>query len=206
MSRFEDDLWQLLVREHAAGAVRAAGPGRAADRRRRVLTVAAAALSIAAVTAALALLLSAGGSPPAAYAVTQNPDGSVTLTLDQLIGVRPADEELAKLGVRAVVRKLQAGCREVGTLVRLTHPGAIFEMVETARAGNGLGGLRWIIHPAAIPRGDTLALSVQVDPHGRVPAVGGSIGLFRGRAPGCSRSGVQRSASRVPRLRRRPAR
>jgi hypothetical protein len=222
MSRFEDELWETLVRDHGAASVqrgshsgdgatsvqggrrsegesfgqRGSASARVARRRRLVpLAVAAAALVLA--TATVVALMSAGSGPSAAYAVVQNPDGSVTLTLDEVLGVTPADEELARLGVRAVVAKVEAGCNEVGQTVTPPRPGSVREMVETAKVGDGLanapkglGGLTWVIHPAAIPPGDTLRLSVQIDPYSRIPAVGGSLALFRGAAPRCSRPGI----------------
>ncbi len=189
MSRFEDELWEMLAREHGAATVRAGRPTHRAPHRRRALPLAAAAVTLAAATATI-VVLSAGGSPSAAYAVTQNADGTVTLTLDEIIGVQPANEALAKLGVRAVVAKVEAGCDETGQTVRPPRPGSVLEMVETAKAGEGLGGLSWVIHPAAIPPGDTLRLSVQIDPYSRIPAVGEGLALFRGQAPSCSRPGV----------------
>ncbi len=186
MSRFEDDLWETLSREHGAATLRAGPRSGVVPRRRRALSLAAAALTLIAVTATAVVLLSTGNGLSPAYAITQNANGTVTLTLDEVIGVQPANQELARLGVRVVVAKVEAGCNETGQIVRLVE-GNIFRMIEPAKAGDGLGGLRWVIHPAAIPQGDTLRLSVQIDPRSRIPAVGEVLGLFRGEAPKCSK-------------------
>jgi hypothetical protein len=186
MPRFEDDLWEMLSREHGAATVQAGRQSGFAPLRRRPLSLLAGTLTLAAVTAAVVVMLSAGSRPSEAYAVTQKADGTVTLTLDEAIGVRPANEDLARLGVRVVVAKVEAGCAETGRIVR-SAAGSIFGMAEPARAGHGLGGLRWVIHPAAIPPGDTLRLVVQIDPHSRIPAVGEALGLFRGKAPKCAK-------------------
>ena len=61
------------------------------------------------------------------------------------------------------------------------------EMIEPAKAGPGLAGLTWVIHPSLIPPGDTIRLSVQLDPVSQIPAVGAGMALFRGQAPKCSR-------------------
>ncbi len=62
-------------------------------------------------------------------------------------------------------------------------------MVEPQRtAGEG-----WVIHPDAIPQGDTILITAQLANHGRpvifhgkaIAAVGSSIGLYRGSAPTC---------------------
>jgi hypothetical protein len=154
--------------------------------RGRVLAVAAAALSLAAVIVAIAALGSGGGGPTAAYAVTQNPDGTVTLTLSEVLGVEPANEQLARLGVPVVVAKIEPGCDERGETVRPTEP-RLNEMIEPAKSGPGLGGLTWVIHPSVIPPGDSVRLSVQLDPDSSIPALGAGMALFRGAAPRCSR-------------------
>jgi hypothetical protein len=192
MSRFEDDLWETLSREHGAATVRA---GRSSDpvaRRRGVLPLAVGTLTLAAATTTAVLLLSAGNNPPAAYAVTQNADGTVTLTLNQVIWLQPANEELVKLGVRVVIAKVERHCNETGQIVGPPDGGGrIIEMVHVERSTNGrLIGLRWVIHRAAIPPGDTLQLTAQIVPNSRVPGVAGSLALFRGQAPKCTRTGV----------------
>jgi hypothetical protein len=71
--------------------------------------LAAVTLTIAAAAAAIVLTLSAG-SPAPAYAVIANPDGSVTVTIKDLTGVRGANAKLSTLGVRAMVVPMTAGC------------------------------------------------------------------------------------------------
>lgn len=53
-----------------------------------------------AVAVLVALALSGGGSPPA-YAVVVRPDGTIALTLNEIIGMGPANARLEALGVRA---------------------------------------------------------------------------------------------------------
>jgi hypothetical protein len=156
---------------------------------RRLFALAGAILGLAAVIVAVAALESGGGSPPAAYALTQNPDGTVTLTLSEVLGVEPADDQLAKLGIPVVVAKIEPGCDETGELVRPTAP-RYGEMIEPAKTGPGFGGLTWVIHPSLIPPGDSLRLSVQRDPDSSIPALGTGIALFRGQAPRCSRPAI----------------
>lgn len=164
-------------------------PGRTTVGRGGMLAIAGAALCLAVVIVAIAALGSGGGSSTAAYALTQNPDGTVTLTLSEVLGVEPANEQLAKLGIPVVVAKIEPGCDERGEPARPTDP-RFGEMIEPAKAGPGLAGLTWIIHPALIPPGDSVRLSVQPDPDSRIPAVGAGVGLFRGQAPKCSRPAI----------------
>ena len=76
-------------------------------RRRGVGGTAIAVLASACV--ALAIGGSGGGVPPA-YAVTVNRDGSVALSVRELLGVGPANVRLARLGVRARLVRRVHGC------------------------------------------------------------------------------------------------
>lgn len=161
---------------------------RAAPRRRRLLPL-AGILAVAAATAAAVALMSAGGAPPAAYAITQNPDGSVTLSLNEVLGLEPVNERLAQLGIPVVVAKPQAGCDERGEPVQSSAP-RFGEMIEPVKTGSGLEGIEWVIHPALIPAGDTVRVVVQIAPNSPIPALGSGIGLFRGQAPKCALPGT----------------
>lgn len=120
----------------------------------------------------VSVMLSAGTSSPA-YAVTEQSDGTITVTLSELVGVTGANQELAKLGVKATVTKVEPGCTATvatvplpaGLGVKLAHPEP--------------GGLT--IHPTEIPPGDSLLLTAQQLGAG----VGLSVGLYRGPAPSC---------------------
>src|SRR5436190_11051827 len=101
MSRFEDTLWAELVTEHGSALTAAPRPD---TPRRRTATrwVGVAAAGLTAVAAAIIGPSLFGGSPPA-YAVEQNPDGTVTVTFTELTAVDKVNADLARLGVRAKV-------------------------------------------------------------------------------------------------------
>jgi hypothetical protein len=180
MSRFEDRLWAELVERHTALA---AQPGAVPARRRtsraplrRLLPIAVTAL-IAAVAIVLAGGLGSGGGTPA-YAVTQNPDGTVTVTIRELVGVEGADNQLETLGVPVRVAAPEAGCVTSSyTPVRLTAAmhATLFHYTST-----GPRGVQ--IDPAAIPVGDTLLLSAREAGQGVVAL---AVTLYRGQAPPC---------------------
>jgi hypothetical protein len=93
MTRFTDNLWRDLAQEH--GPALAAGPGPRKARRPRVL--AGSTLALAGAGAAIGLVLtSASGTP--AFAVTQNGDGSVLVTLNQTEALPQANHKLADMG------------------------------------------------------------------------------------------------------------
>jgi hypothetical protein len=95
MSRYQDHLWSDLVREHGATLAQADRSGSSRRRLRLPSVVAGSTLGIASVATALVLVL--GGSTAApAFAVTQNNDGSVLVTLNS-VGDQNLPEVNAKL-------------------------------------------------------------------------------------------------------------
>jgi hypothetical protein len=105
MSEFEDNLWLSVVREHGDELART---GRTVHKHRRAprpRLLAGSTVGLAATATAAALLLGASTSSPA-FAVTRNPDGTVTVNLMKLSGIAGANERLAAMGVRAQIRAL----------------------------------------------------------------------------------------------------
>jgi hypothetical protein len=153
----------------------------------RALTLGA----IASVCALLAVLLTltASTSPPA-YALVVNPNGTLTLTINELIGVNGANAELARLGVRARIARVESGCGDRGHFIRVQWPHTGPPPVEPEKLHSGLSGLRMIIHPSEIPPGDTMLLTARLGhtTHQGAPIqiVEMSMGLYRGPAPTCS--------------------
>lgn len=192
MSSFDDMLWSELVQAHST--LPRAALGRAEGRRRRSpgRLVAVGAIALVGATMAVLLSMSAQPSAPAAFAITQQPDGSVTLTLSEIMGVGSANQELADRGIPVRIAKVEAGCTATGEIVppRSYSHERLGEMVEIQRDdGVGLSGLTWTIHPSAIPPGDTLLITAEVVSGSRVPAVASRIGLYHGQAPTCQPPG-----------------
>jgi hypothetical protein len=103
MSRYTDQLWRDLVREHGATLVHAdrPKPGRASLLRRpRVL--ASSTLGLAGVGTALVLVLGAASSTPA-YAITTSGDGSVQVTINQFSALPQANAQLTAMGIHEQV-------------------------------------------------------------------------------------------------------
>jgi hypothetical protein len=99
MTKFADNLWRDLAREHGATLASAhrPEPGRAAFLRRpRVL--AGSTLALAGGGTALVLGLGAVSSTPA-YAVTTNGDGSVLVTINQTQALPQANAKLTEMGI-----------------------------------------------------------------------------------------------------------
>jgi hypothetical protein len=99
MTKFTDNLWRDLAREHGPTLALAdrPEPGRAPLLRRpRVL--AGSTLALAGVGAALVLALGAASSTPA-YAITTNGDGSVQVTINQNSALPQANAKLTAMGI-----------------------------------------------------------------------------------------------------------
>ncbi len=189
MPSFEERLWAELVEHHGAAlaAPPARGPARRSPRARlRVRTAAGLATAAAALAAALVLVLGGigPGSGPAAYAVVRNPDGTVTVTIREIVGVTGATARLEALGVPARVVGVRPGCGSRGFTPARLPPQASHGI---ARIAGGAGHAAIVLDPAAIPAGDTVL--VGVEPFGGGPRgeseIGLSVGVFRGPAPPC---------------------
>jgi hypothetical protein len=119
MSAFEDRLWKHLADEHRGDEVTskrakaAVGPRAQFMRaRRRPLAMTAGALGVIAATAvAIVLLVSATANTQPAYALTQNPDGSIIVTINDLQTAIPQlNARFAAMGVDETVVPITQSC------------------------------------------------------------------------------------------------
>lgn len=195
MSRFQERLWSELVRDHAGALAYPAGSrdplrtlpiveprrpalrGLPALRPGRLLLrpggLAATLAALAAAIAAVAILSTTGTAPSTAYAVTQNPDGTLTVSIDELTGVAGANTQLARLGARVRVVPVSKGCSASGESVPI--PPTLAATIAHAE-GQGLA-----IRPDLVPAGDTLVLTARQ----AGSAVDLGYSLYRGAVPTC---------------------
>src|ERR1700748_1475491 len=82
MSRFTDNLWHDLAREHGATLAHMERPVRRRARLRRPRILASGTLGLAGMGAAVTLIVSATAATPPAFAVTTNNSGSVLVQLN----------------------------------------------------------------------------------------------------------------------------
>jgi hypothetical protein len=125
MSPFEDQLWSHLAEQHDAENVVAR---RSSRQRPRTLTLTAGAAGvIGAAVVTVTLLVGGTTSTPPAFALTQNADGTVTVTLnDVAAGIPGLNAEFARLGIRERAVPIEAGCTAgpaVGYMAPLNAPG-----------------------------------------------------------------------------------
>ena len=138
----------------------------------------AAGTTAAAVTAGVMVL----GSAPAlaAYSVTRH-DGTVSVTVNNVSGVRGANTALQKLRARVVVVPVKAGCPSIDSLPKAQpgpHP-AIWVSLRMDSDGHRSVSVRI---KGTIPAGDTMILAFSGDEQtGSV----GAGGIITGPVPSC---------------------
>ena len=98
MSEFEDNLWRAVVREHGEELAQTAPSGHERRRASRPRLAAGTTVGLAATATAAVLAFGASSSSPA-FAVTRNPDGTVTVKLIKASGLVGANHTLANMGV-----------------------------------------------------------------------------------------------------------
>lgn len=176
MTKFADQLYDDLMREHGTTlrATRLPEPARggALVKRGAWLAGGAGALTVG-ITASVTAL--SGGAP--AYAVTQHPDGTVTVGISHLSGIPGANARLRALGDDVVAVPVEPGCPSITSLpVPSERPGRIEVGVEVGSSGGTV-----TVHSHGIPRGDVLVLGVADT--GRGTAI--DAWLTSGKPPSC---------------------
>ena len=174
MTRFADQLFDDLMREH--GSTLAYAKVSTAQKRHpaaRPAIMAAGAGGLA-VAATVGSLVATGGGTPA-YAVTRNPDGTVTLAVYQESGIAGANAELRRLGDdRVVVVPVESSCPSMSSLPAPRVPA---REIAVQASGSATG----TITVGRVPAGDILVLGSENTGTRRVTAAK----LTSGKAPSC---------------------
>jgi hypothetical protein len=160
MTRFADELFDDLMREHGSALAHTrvpTVPKRHPAARAVLLTAGAGGLAVAATVGSLAAtvgsLLATGGGTPA-YAVTKNSDGTVTLAVYQQSGIAAANAQLHQLGdEQVVVVPVGSHCPSINSL---RAPAARARQISVRASSSGDGTVTVDAH--GIPAGDILVL------------------------------------------------
>jgi len=163
MTDFEEHLWSHLVAEHDADRVLARDLGRSQRRRRPLVLGGAAVGAVGVAAAAVTLALTATTATPKAYALTQDANGSYTLTLQNVAAALPqVNAEFAKLGIPARAIPVTADCTaQPGGLSLLGPSGVSMSFSVTFSA-------------KAVPAGWTDFIAVEQTPSGVRETIGSS--------------------------------
>jgi hypothetical protein len=177
MTKFSDQLFDDLMREHGPALEHTRAPAHP----KRQITARQALLAgggTVAVTAAIAGTLVARSGTPA-YAVTKNPDGTITLAVYQTSGIAGANARLRQLGDKqVVVVPVKPGCPGPGSLPAPAVSGRGHRLTaETGISRNGSVTVR----AQGIPAGDILVVGVETTGHSSV----GAAALTSPPAPSC---------------------
>jgi hypothetical protein len=173
MTSFEDQLWSDLVREHgdrmgaditqtAALAVSETGhrePRALRVRRAAILSGTALATAGAATVAVLALTAS---SVPPAFAVTDNSDGSITVTLREISAVSGLNAEFARRGLNARAVPFSATCPVKG-------------YANAMPAGTDIDTYTVTLDPRLVPDGYTAVVAATQTAAGAVELTQGAV-------------------------------
>ena len=152
MSKFKENLWNDLVREHGADLVAGSRPGPGRARRPRV--IAGSTLALASAGAAVALVLTSTSSTPASAAVTvaKASDGSILVTINRpgSQAVSQADQKLRAMGFHeGIVLDMGSGPAAVtGTVTCTPEPGIPNQ--PTVKVLVGTNGTE-VINPGTTP-------------------------------------------------------
>jgi hypothetical protein len=161
MTRFADQLFDDLMRDHGSTLAHTrvpAAPKRHPAVRPVLLTAGAGGLAVAATVGSL--VATGGGTP--AYAVTRNPDGTVTLAVYQESGIAGANAQLRALGDdRVVVVPVESGCPSISSLPAPRVPARQI----TVRASGSGGSVT--VAAQGVPAGDVLVLGIENSGNGR---------------------------------------
>lgn len=182
MTKFADELFRDLIREHGPALQRVQPP--AAPRRRVTAHPAwlgAGAAGLAAATAASVAIL--GGDPAyAAYTVTPHANGTVTVSVSRPAGVAGANAALHKIGARVVVVPVHAGCPSLSSLPHPTPAPHLSIAVAAGKRDDGHRSVTVRIGKPGIPPNDTMLLAFSTGWHGGGVGAGG---LITGKPPRC---------------------
>jgi hypothetical protein len=177
LTKFADQLYDDLMREHGASLRALAAPATAPARahRRRVRPVWATAAGAATAGAVATGLVVFGGAAAPAYAVTQNADGTVSVAVHQKSAIDAANARLKQLGDRVVVVPVRPGCVNLNSIASKDAG----HSETTIGIGTKDGTLT--IDAKGVPAGETMVIGFDDSPGAQL--VGSAP--VKGKVPDC---------------------
>jgi hypothetical protein len=141
MTKFADNLWSDLAREHGAALMHADRPGvgqARRPRRPRPRVLAGSTLALAGAGAALGVVLTAGASTPA-FAVTKTSDNSVLVTISQTQALPQANAKLTAMGIheQITIDMANGAAAASGAVTCTPAPGVSGPQVKVLIGTNG---------------------------------------------------------------------
>jgi hypothetical protein len=204
MTKFEDQLFDDLMREHGPGLAHVTVP--AAPRYHvtagRAMLAGGGTLVVAGAIAGS--LVASGGAPASRggiqasgrtgvsgqtardYKVTNNPDGTISLAVYTKSGIAAANEKLRLLGDKNVVLvQAKPGCPSMSSL-RAPAVSAHMSGKSSTSVGQTGGGTTVTVDAHGIPSKDVLVIAVETFPNGTARASSEGAGrLTSNPVPAC---------------------
>ncbi|WP_194921724.1 hypothetical protein [Catenulispora rubra] len=162
MTNFADHLFEDLMAEHGAELTSAAAAAQAPApaSRRRYARPAWAGVGTVAAAGAAAVGFGVFGGTAAAYAVTDNHDGTVTVSVDDAGGIAGANAKLHQLGASVAVIKATPGCPSINTFAAPNQNAG----KTTLGVQVGPGGLSSVtVQGQGLPKNDTMLVVFSFD-------------------------------------------
>jgi outer membrane murein-binding lipoprotein Lpp len=163
MTSFDESLWTRLVAEHDADLLTMETGGQRDAK--RPLLLGGSALALAAATAAVVLAAGAASTAPPAYALTRNPDGSVTVTINELSTAAPAlNAKFAEMGVDETVVPVEAGCPTTREFRLTAYPQLHMTDQWTFQPDNLQSGWKGVLAAEQLPNGEVAVAQMAIRP------------------------------------------
>jgi hypothetical protein len=179
MTKFSDQLFDDLMREHGPALAGVRAPAARKRHVPRPVMLTAGAGGLAAVAAVGTLV--AGGATPA-YAVTTHSDGTVTLAVYQKSGIAQANAKLRQVGDgRVVVVPVEPGCPSISSLPAPPgEPGAHLKLGLKLSTSGGA-----TVDARGVPASDTLVVAFEGGTTNGRGMTASSARLTSGPVPKC---------------------
>jgi hypothetical protein len=174
MTRFADQLFTDLMTEYSPTLADTELRPAARHIVPRQVWLAAGVVGMAgAITAGVAV--SGGGTP--AYAVTENPNGTVTISINDPSGIAAANDTLHRLGLPVVAVPARPDCPPIGSLPRIDDPP---HRVSITVGGTDEGSV--LVDARGLPADDIAVVAAQRQPDGKMSL---AMMLTKKPAPAC---------------------
>jgi hypothetical protein len=163
VNTFADHLFEDLMAEHGAALTAAPAPAPAqgpAPVRRRALRPAWAGAGTVAAGAAAAIGFTVFGGAASAYAVTDNHDGTVTVSVSKAEGIAGANAKLKQLGASVVVLRATPGCPSIDSFA--AHDGNGGRTTLGLKFGPG-GDSQVTVQAQGLPPNETMLVAFSFD-------------------------------------------
>jgi hypothetical protein len=189
MTKFEDQLFDDLIREHGSALNTRTAPKRHPRTGRALLAAGAGGVAVAAVAGVLVATATGHGpgastATDSAYTLTNHPNGTITLAVYQKSGIAAANAKLRQLGDGQVyLVPVGAGCPSITSLPAPAVP--LNGHLSVQASGSDRSGGAVTVNAKGIPAGDILVVGIETTSTNGTTTTLGASQLTSAPAPSC---------------------